>query len=145
MRTPYARKRAHNAIDKGTAMVGNIHSDNDWIILGTLKGVLKTKGNVYIEATAEISGDIIGDSIWIAGTIVGNIYALKDLRVLPSGSITGSIHYGKLTLEEGAYLSGESKLELHSGHSESELKEGNPNTAKPSVDWDQKKAIPRLF
>lgn len=102
----FRRSRSSNYIDAGTRIAGNIHSENSWRIAGMLVGDLIVMGDVSVEETAEIVGDVTGVNISVAGKVRGNVNAEKNLHLYPSGSIDGSIRYQTIAIEVGAQMSG---------------------------------------
>lgn len=75
-------------------------------INGRFEGTLNTKGNLMIGEHAVISADITGDSIVIAGKVNGNVYALKELKLISPGCVVGDIRTPLLSVAEGAILEG---------------------------------------
>jgi len=49
-------------------------------INGKFEGGLTTKGNLTIGSSADVKADIVGESIIVAGKVVGDIIAQKETR-----------------------------------------------------------------
>ena len=64
-------------------------------------------GSVTIEKNAEVKGNITGESVRIAGKIVGNVTAKKALYLVSSCSVDGDISYQTIEIEDGAHYSGQ--------------------------------------
>ena len=79
-------------------------------INGRFEGVLNTKGNLMIGEEAVVSADITGDSIIIAGTVTGNITALKELKLISPARVVGDIRTPLLSIAEGAIFDGTSMM-----------------------------------
>lgn len=118
------KKKTPNTIDAGTKITGNIQSENNWTISGTLIGDLMVTGDVLIERTADIKGDVIGENVWVAGKVTGNIAARNKLYITSASTIEGDISYRTLRIEEGAYIDG--KME----HAEVTLDEGEDSISQ---------------
>ena len=100
------RKRCANVIDAGTKITGDIHAQNHLTIFGTLDGDLVVLGDVRIGPSAEITGNVSGENVWVAGKIKGNVRATSHLVIFASGSIDGEIEYKSIECKEGAVISG---------------------------------------
>ncbi len=91
-----------NVIAKSTIIVGEIKSDGDYRIDGTLEGNLTIKGKVIIGADGVVKGNIIASSADIEGTTSGNLKVEKTLTVKAIATISGDVVVGKLSIEPGA-------------------------------------------
>jgi cytoskeletal protein CcmA (bactofilin family) len=115
------KKRGANVVDEGTKITGNIHAENSFAFSGTLAGDLIALGDVRIETTAEIIGNVSGENVWIAGKIKGNVRATKHLHIRAEGSVDGEISYQTIEIEDGAVISGDLKQDNCSEFVELEL------------------------
>lgn len=91
-----------NVIAKNTVIVGEIKSDGDFRIDGTLEGNLTTKGKIIIGATGIVKGDLTATTANIEGTSSGNLIIEKTLTVKAIAKISGNVIVGKLSIEPGA-------------------------------------------
>lgn len=79
-------------------------------INGRFEGVLNTKGSLMIGEEAVVSADITGDSIVIAGTVNGNVTALRELKLISPAKVVGDISSPLLSIAEGAVFEGTSRM-----------------------------------
>ncbi|HVM89092.1 MAG TPA: polymer-forming cytoskeletal protein [Puia sp.] len=94
-------------IGAGTTLKGDITSNGDIRIDGTLDGNIHCTAKVVIGANGVVNGDINGQQADIMGKVTGSI-KVKDLLQLKGGSvITGNLHAGKLQIEPSASFNGE--------------------------------------
>src|SRR5579872_1812994 len=94
-------------IGAGTSMKGDITSNGDLRIDGTLVGNIHCSAKVVIGANGVVQGDINGQTADIMGKVTGTI-KVKDLLQLKGGSyLTGNIQAGKLQIEPTANFNGE--------------------------------------
>lgn len=94
-------------IGAGTSMKGDITSNGDLRIDGTLVGNIHCSAKVVIGANGVVEGDINGQQADIMGKVTGTI-RVKDLLQLKGGSIlNGNIQAGKLQIEPAANFNGE--------------------------------------
>jgi cytoskeletal protein CcmA (bactofilin family) len=91
-----------NVIAKNTIIVGEIKSDGDFRIDGTLEGNLTTKGKIIIGAAGIVTGDIEASSADIEGKTSGQLTVVKTLTVKAIANISGDVVVGKLSIEPGA-------------------------------------------
>ncbi len=94
-------------IGAGTGMKGDITSNGDIRIDGTLTGNIHCSAKVVIGAGGVVQGDINGQQADIMGKVTGTI-KVKDLLQLKGGSLlNGNIQAGKLQIEPTASFNGE--------------------------------------
>jgi cytoskeletal protein CcmA (bactofilin family) len=91
-----------NVIAKNTIIVGEIKSDGDFRIDGTLEGNLTIKGKVIFGAAGVIKGNIEASNADIEGKISGQLKVIKTLTVKATANISGDVVVGKLSIEPGA-------------------------------------------
>jgi len=95
-----------NLIGAGTSIKGNIKSEGDIRIDGTLKGTINSKGKVVIGSTGVVEGEIICQNADISGTVKIKITVSEVLLLKPTAKLTGDIITNKLAIESGANFSG---------------------------------------
>jgi cytoskeletal protein CcmA (bactofilin family) len=100
-----------NIIGNGTTLKGDIISDGDFRIDGTLIGSITSKAKVIIGTTGVIEGEIKCLNGDFSGTIKANVLATELLSLKASSKLYGNIHVGKLSIEPGAQFSGNCKME----------------------------------
>jgi cytoskeletal protein CcmA (bactofilin family) len=94
-------------IGAGTTMKGDITSNGDLRIDGTLVGNIHCSAKVVIGAGGVVQGDINGQQADIMGKVTGTI-KVKDLLQLKGGShLNGNIQAAKLQIEPQANFNGE--------------------------------------
>jgi cytoskeletal protein CcmA (bactofilin family) len=94
-------------IGAGTSMKGDITSNGDLRIDGSLVGNIHCSAKVVIGANGVVQGDINGQQADIMGKVTGTI-KVKDLLQLKGGSLmNGNIQAAKLQIEPTASFNGE--------------------------------------
>lgn len=91
-----------NVINKNTSIKGDIISDGDYRIDGTLEGDLKVKGKVIIGLTGKIKGKVETSNAEVEGSFSGEMLVHETLTIKSSASISGDIIISKLSVEPGA-------------------------------------------
>jgi len=109
-----------NMVGTGTSITGNIISEGDIRIDGTLKGNLKTKGKVVIGPTGIHEGEINCKNIEISGKVDGKINVSELLSLKASARINGEIKTNKLAIEPGAIFSGSCDMKGNSVYNATE-------------------------
>jgi cytoskeletal protein CcmA (bactofilin family) len=99
-----------NLISNGTDIVGDIKSNGDIRIDGSLTGNLNTKGKVVIGPTGKVSGEVICKNSEVSGIVEGKITVGQLLNLKASSKILGDIATSKLSIEPGARFSGNCKM-----------------------------------
>ncbi len=94
-------------IGAGTTLKGDLTSNSDLRIDGTVIGNIHSSAKVVIGANGVVEGDISGNQADIIGKVTGNIKA-KDLLQLRGDSIvTGNLYAEKLQVEPSATFNGQ--------------------------------------
>ena len=95
-----------NLISNGTEITGDIRSNGDIRIDGSLTGNLSTKGKVVIGPTGRVNGEVVCKNSEVSGIIEGKIVVGQLLNLKVSSKILGDIVTAKLAIEPGAHFSG---------------------------------------
>jgi cytoskeletal protein CcmA (bactofilin family) len=95
-----------NLISIGTEITGDIKSNGDIRIDGSLTGNLSTKGKVVIGPTGKVNGEVICKNSEVSGILEGKIIVSQLLNLKASSKILGDIVTSKLAIEPGAKFTG---------------------------------------
>lgn len=77
---------------------------------GKVNGDVTTVGDVLVEKTSAVKGNMAGSSIVVMGLIKGNITAKERIELKGSAKVAGDIKAKRLVVEEGVTLVG--KMEI---------------------------------
>ena len=88
-------------------LIGNLASEGEVQIDGTVNGDIKTK-ILLIGEKAVIRGEIIADTVKVHGEINGQIKA-RSVTLASTARMVGDILHENLAIEEGAFLEGHCK------------------------------------
>lgn len=102
VRTGFDSVNQQNTIAQGTTITGDIVSDGDFRIEGTIQGNIKTPGKVVIGDTGVINGNLHGANADIEGKISGKLVLTDTLSLKASAYVEGEVEVGKLAVEPGA-------------------------------------------
>jgi cytoskeletal protein CcmA (bactofilin family) len=85
---------------------GRLDIQGDLKIQGNVEGELKASGDVTVDSTAAIQASIEGSNVTVRGQVTGNVTAKKRLTLGGSGRLNGDVKVARLTVEDGATLTG---------------------------------------
>lgn len=91
-----------NMITHGTVFEGDLKSEGDFRIEGTIKGTLITKGKVVIGNTGLLDGSLNCNNADVEGQIKGKLVVSETLSLRASAHVDGDVQTGKLAVEPGA-------------------------------------------
>ena len=101
---------ARNRIGPETIIKGDIISDGNFRIDGTLEGNINTKGKVVVGEKGLIQGEIFCQNADVEGTIKGKLQVAQLLALKSTANIHGDILVDKLSIEPGANFTGSCKM-----------------------------------
>lgn len=101
---------AVNQIMAGTKITGDIESNENIRIAGTLNGNLTTTGKLVVGKDGVIKGSINCANCDIEGNIDGKITVENLLMLKATAKINGEVITGKLAIEAGAVFNATCKM-----------------------------------
>ena len=106
MKNGITEPQARNIIAQGTTIKGDIESNGDFRIEGSIKGTIKVKGKVVIGESGDVEGQVFCQSADISGRakIKMEVTELTSLRA--NCNFSGDIITKKISIEPGAIFSG---------------------------------------
>lgn len=103
---PEAVGSSINLIGAGTVIEGDIRSNGDIRIDGSVYGHVISKAKVVIGNTGLVEGDVTCQNADVSGTVKGKTSVSELLFLKASSKISGDIVTGKLVVEVGATFTG---------------------------------------
>lgn len=91
-----------NVIGKNTKITGEIVSEGDFRIDGTIEGNIVTNGRVIIGGSGFVNGKVECTNADVEGKFSGELLVANTLTVKSSANINGDVVIGKLSVEPGA-------------------------------------------
>ena len=91
-----------NIIAKNTSIVGDVNSEGDFRIDGTVEGTIKTLGRVVIGVNGIVKGTVECANADIEGSFSGKLIVTELLSLKKSAKINGEVFINKLLVEPGA-------------------------------------------
>lgn len=104
--TPAFNPNNLNIINAGTTITGDLNSEGDMRIDGTVKGYVSSKARLVLGNTCKVEGDIKAVNLELSGEVNGNIFVSELLTIKATAKINGDIISNKLIIEAGAEFNG---------------------------------------
>lgn len=93
-------------ISEQISIQGDITGNSNVRVAGKVKGSIIIQGDLVIEKSGRIEGEIQAKSATVAGSIQGNIQCSEKLTLEQSSRLVGNIHTKQLIIENGAHFQG---------------------------------------
>lgn len=85
---------------------GELRSNEDISIQGTIKGKIETNADLFVEASGTIEAEVNTRSIEVHGTVVGNVRATDKYELMREGRVTGDVQAPRVVIADGAKFKG---------------------------------------
>lgn len=102
-------------ISAGTTLKGDIHSNSDLRIDGTIIGNVTSSSKIVIGSSGSIEGDVNGNQADIVGKVSGNIRVKDLLQLRGECEVKGNLYAGKLQIEPTATFNGQCHMGGNNG------------------------------
>ncbi|MCZ0961133.1 bactofilin family protein [Paracoccus benzoatiresistens] len=99
-----ARRTAPSILSSDLTVVGNIRTEGDIQVEGTIEGDIRAH-QLVVGESATIRGEIVGDEIVVNGRVIGRVRGLK-VRLSASARVEGDIIHKTIAIESGAHFEG---------------------------------------
>lgn len=94
-------------ISAGSTIKGDISSNNDLRIDGTIIGNIHSSAKIVIGSSGVVEGDIIGQNADIVGKVSGTIKVKELLQLRGECLVNGNIYATRLQVEPSATFNGQ--------------------------------------
>ena len=89
-----------------SAIEGNINAVNLSVISCAITGDIDISGQLYVDETSKITGNIKAENFVCSGTVKGNLDISKTTALEKSASVEGDIRTGDISVVRGAVIKG---------------------------------------
>ncbi len=103
---------AGTIIGSGMTIEGEITSEEEVVVVGTVRGKLHVDGAVTVENGAVVEADVAAASLSIGGTMTGNAAASDRVDLLTGGRLIGDVKAARLTIADGASFKGNVDMDV---------------------------------
>ena len=107
MQQPISNNNGATLVSAGTTLKGDISSNSDLRIDGTIIGNINSSAKIIIGSTGLVEGDIVGNNADVVGKVSGNIRVKELLQLRGQSVVTGNLFAGKLQVEPTATFNGQ--------------------------------------
>lgn len=111
---PAAREAAAqpSVVGKTILIQGEVFSDEEVLVEGTIEGKLHIKHRVVVEKSGVVNADIEAREVIVKGTVNGNVNGHYKVEVIPDGVLNGNILSHRVVLADGAIFKGNIDMKL---------------------------------
>ena len=102
-------------ISPATTVKGELVVENDLRLAGRLEGNLRCTGDLVLEQTGVIEGDIDVAAASLAGTLKGKVKVSGKLTLENTARLEGDIDTKELVINEGAFFQGTCQMNAAAG------------------------------
>jgi cytoskeletal protein CcmA (bactofilin family) len=103
---------ATTVIASGITIEGELSTDDEVEITGTIKGKLLSKSAVTVNAGAVIEAEISATRIAIAGQVTGDVQAMDRVDLQTGARLIGDVRAARLTIADGATFKGNVDMDV---------------------------------
>jgi cytoskeletal protein CcmA (bactofilin family) len=103
---------AGSVIGPGLIVEGELSSDEQVVVDGTLRGTLTTADSVSVGADGVVEADVRALSASIAGQVTGNVAANERVDIQAGGRLIGDVKAARLTIADGASFRGNVDMDV---------------------------------
>lgn len=103
---------AGTVVGVGLIIEGELTSDEEVEIQGTVRGMLSTTDNVSVIPGAAVEADISAASLSVGGQVTGNVNATERVDLQAGGKLIGDVKAARLTIADGASFKGNVDMDV---------------------------------
>jgi len=129
----YSEKSYSNSatlISSGTILKGDVKSENDLRIDGTIHGNVYSSAKIIVGPSGFVEGNIEGAQADITGKVNGNIAVKELLQLRGESNVQGNISATKLQIDPTAVFNGKCQMGPQSASVVTMSNEGESTTTK---------------
>ncbi|MBL0712963.1 MAG: polymer-forming cytoskeletal protein [Desulfosarcina sp.] len=103
-------KRPPSLIGRGITIEGELIGGDDLRIEGTVKGKIRSAGEVVVTPNSKVEATISARTIVIQGYVSGDVEAEQTVNVQTDGVLIGNCRARAIQIHEGARFEGRSDI-----------------------------------
>lgn len=103
---------ASTVIGAGITIEGEIVSEDELVVQGTVRGKLHGKDRVSIEAGAVVEADVVAGPLQVSGSLTGNVTSHDRVDLQPGARVIGNVKATRITIADGAQFKGNVDMDV---------------------------------
>lgn len=100
----------NSTIGEGSSFEGKFYISGSLRIDGKFEGEIKTDEELVVGETGRVRTNIDAKSVVIAGTVIGNITARDEVKMLETAKILGDVVAPAISIQRGVIMQGNIKI-----------------------------------
>jgi cytoskeletal protein CcmA (bactofilin family) len=97
-------------VSKATVVKGNIITDANVYVAGTINGDIATQAMFTIEKNGLVNGNVHAKNVIVKGKIKGHVQSDGKVDVIKKGEIDGNVYALEVNIDEESLVKGTTKL-----------------------------------
>lgn len=103
---------AGTLIAEGLTVEGELVSEEEVVVHGTVRGTLTSTDVVSVSAGAVVEANVSASSLSVAGQVTGDVSAADRVDVQPGGRLLGDVKSSRFTIADGASFKGSVDMDV---------------------------------
>jgi len=103
---------AGTVIGPGLTVEGELTSQEEVVVYGTVRGTLSSNDAVSIGSGGVVEADIRAAALSCAGNVTGNVTANERVDIQAGGRLIGDVKASRLTIADGASFKGNVDMDV---------------------------------
>jgi cytoskeletal protein CcmA (bactofilin family) len=103
---------ASTVIGAGITIEGEVTSEEDVVVQGTIRGKLTARDGLVIEAGGAVEADIVAGPVTCAGAVTGNISSSDRVDLQTGAKVVGNVKATRITIADGAQFKGNVDMDV---------------------------------
>lgn len=100
------RLAARSSLSKQLEFEGNLRFTGTTTVDCKFRGNIDSEDTLIVGESGRVEGEIHAGTVEISGTVVGNIWASKTVKIHSGSEVTGDIETPTISMEEGVSFAG---------------------------------------
>ena len=105
-----AKDALNSTIGEGSSFEGKFYISGSLRIDGKFEGEIRTDEELVVGETGRVKTNIEAKSVVVAGTVIGNITARDEIKLLETAKVLGDIVAPAISIQRGVILQGSMKI-----------------------------------
>jgi cytoskeletal protein CcmA (bactofilin family) len=100
----------NSTIGEGSSFEGKFYISGSLRIDGKFEGEIRTDEELVVGETGKVKTNIEARSVVVAGTVIGNIIAREEVKLLETAKVLGDVIAPAIQIQRGVIMQGSIKI-----------------------------------